>query len=176
MMRKITYGAACSLDGYLARTDGSIDWLHWSDDVQRIMGEYWPRVDAVLMGRKTYDVARALGSGASPGVTTYVFSRTLRDDPEPGVRLVRDDAATFVRELKAKAEREICLMGGGELAQSLFDAGLIDEVGLNIHPVLLGSGRPVFLPLQAQHELELIETRTLSGGCIYALYRVLARR
>ena len=175
-MRKITYGAACSLDGYLARTDGSVDWLHWSDDVQRIMGEYWPRVDVVLMGRKTYDFARAHGSGASPGVTTYVFSRTLRDDPEPNVYLVRDEAATFVRELKTRAGREICLLGGGELARSLFDAGLIDEVGVNIHPVLLGSGKPMFLPLQAQHDLELIDTQPLSGGCIYALYRVIARR
>jgi dihydrofolate reductase len=174
-MRKITYGAACSLDGYLARTDGSVDWLHWSDDVQRIMGAYWRRVDVVLMGRKTYDVARALGSGASPGVTTYVFSRTLRDDPEPNVRLVQGDAATFVRDLKAQEGREIRLMGGGELARSLFDASLIDEVGVNIHPVLLGSGKPTFLPLQAQHDLELISCEPLSGGCIYALYRVIAR-
>jgi dihydrofolate reductase len=98
------------------------------------------------------------------------------DDPEPGVHLVRDDAATFVRELKTQAGREICLMGGGELARSLFDAGLIDEVGVNIHPLLLVSGKPMFLPLQARHELELIETRPLSGGCVYALYRVIARR
>ncbi len=174
-MRKITYGAACSLDGYLARTDGSVDWLHWSDDVQRIMGEYWHRVAVVLMGRKTYDVARALGSGASSGVITYVFSRTLQADPEPNVHLVRGDAAAFVRELKSQEGREICLMGGGELARSLFDAGLIDEVGLNIHPLLLGSGKPMFLPLQAQHELELISCEPLSGGCIYALYRVIAR-
>jgi dihydrofolate reductase len=62
-LRKLTYGAACSLDGYLARADDRVDWLHWSDDVQRLTGEYWPRVDTVLMGRKTYDVARALGSG-----------------------------------------------------------------------------------------------------------------
>lgn len=175
MMRKITYGAACSLDGYLARTDGSVDWLHWSGDVQRVMGEYWPRIDVVLMGRKTYDVARALGSGASPGVTTYVFSHTLQEDPEPDVHLVQDDAAEFVRELKTREGREICLMGGGELARSLIDAGLIDEVGLNIHPVLLGSGKPMFLPLQAQHELELINCEPLSGGCVYALYRVIAR-
>lgn len=175
-MRKITYGAACSLDGYLARTDDRVDWLHWSQDVQRITGEYWPRVDVVLMGRKTYEVARAAGTGAYPGVTNYVFSRTLQDDPEPDVHLVRGEAATFVRELKTQAGREICLMGGGELAQSLFDAGLIDEVGVNIHPVLLGAGKPLFRPLQAQHTLELIETEPLSGGCIYALYRIVANR
>ncbi|MGH7475776.1 MAG: dihydrofolate reductase family protein [Longimicrobiales bacterium] len=175
-MRKITYGAACSLDGYLARTDDRVDWLRWSEDVQRITAEYWPRVDVVLMGRKTYEVARAAGSGAYSGVTNYVLSSTLHDDPEPSVHLVRDEAAAFVRELKNQAGGEICLMGGGELAQSLFDAGLIDEVGVNIHPVLLGSGKPLFRPLRSQHTLELIKTELLSGGCIYALYRVVANR
>lgn len=175
-MRKVTYGAACTLDGYLARKDDRVDWLHWSDDVHRITGEYWPRVDAVLMGRKTYEVARAAGTGAYPGVTNYVFSRTLHDDPEPNVHLVRDEGTAFVRGLKAQAGGEICLMGGGELAQSLFDAALIDEVGVNIHPILLGSGKPLFPPLRAQHTLELIKTEQLSGGCIYALYRIAANR
>ena len=174
-MRKVTYGAACSLDGYLARTDDGVDWLHWSDDVRRITGEYWPRVDAILMGRKTYDVARKAGTGAYPGVTNYLFSRTLHDDPEPNVNLVRDEATVFVRDLKSQAGREICLMGGGELAQSLLDAGLVDEVGVNVHPILLGSGKPLFLPLQTQHTLELIKTEPLSGGCIYALYRIVGK-
>ena len=65
-------------------------------------------------------------------------------------------------------------MGGGELAESLFDAGPMDEVGVNMHPVLLGSGKPIFRPLKAQHTLELIKTEPLSGGCIYALYSIVA--
>jgi dihydrofolate reductase len=97
-VRKITYGAACSLDGYIARPDNGVDWLRWSDDVQRLTASYWERVDTVLMGRKTYDVARAAGRGAYPSVQNYVFSRTLRDDPEPDVRLVRNSAEGFVRE------------------------------------------------------------------------------
>ena len=171
-MRKITYGAACSLDGYLARLDDQVDLLNRSDDVQRITGEYWPRVDTVLMGRKTYEVARAFGNGAYAGVTNYVFSRTLENDPEPDVHLVREDAATFVRSLKDQPGGEICVMGGGVLAQSLFDAGLIDEVGVNIHPILLGRGKPLFLTLQSERTLELIQFEQLSGGCLYALYRV----
>jgi dihydrofolate reductase len=53
-MRKVTYGAACSFDGYIARPDGSVDWLIWSKDVARLTSSYWQRVDTVLMGRKTY--------------------------------------------------------------------------------------------------------------------------
>jgi dihydrofolate reductase len=171
-MRKVTYGAACSLDGFIARPGGGVDWLRWSDDVQRLTSAYWAAVDTVLMGRKTYEAASASGSGAYPGVANYVFSRTLAADPEPGVRLVNEEPAEFVRELKGREGGEICVMGGGELAQTLFDADLIDEVGANIHPVLLGEGIPLFRPLSRQIDLELIHSEPLSHGCLYALYRV----
>lgn len=172
-MRKLTYGAACSLDGYIARPGGEVDWLRWSDDVQRLSSAYWARVDTVLMGRKTYEVGKAKGMGAYPSMTNYVFSRTLTEDPEPGAELVRESAVEFVEGLKRREGGEICVMGGGELAQSRFAAGLIDEVGVNIHPVLLGAGVPLFRDPGRQIDLELLRTEPLSGGCVYALYRVL---
>jgi dihydrofolate reductase len=174
-MRKVTYGGACSLDGYLTGPDGAMDWLHFSPDVQRIMGDYWKGIDTILMGRKTWEFAAATGGGGggdSTGITTYLFSRTLRDRPPKGVELVSDDAGGFVRALKAKPGKHICLMGGGELAHSLFEAGVVDEVGLNIHPVLLGGGVPVFLPSRHRIRLALVENRTLDGGCLMATYRV----
>ena len=171
-MRKVTYGAACSLDGFIASMDDGVDWLRWSDDVQRLTSAYWERVDTVLMGRKTYAVARASGSGAYPSVTNYVFSRTLTEDPEPGVRLVRGTAEGFVRELKAARGGEICVMGGGELAQVLFEADLIDEVGVNVQPILLGSGIPMFRRMSRSRDLELIQWEQISGGCAYLLYRI----
>jgi dihydrofolate reductase len=73
--------------------------------------------------------------------------------------------------LKQKPGKEICVLGGGDLAASLFHAGVIDEVGLNIHPVLLGSGVPFFRDA-GRIGLELIESRSIAGGCVYALYRV----
>lgn len=172
-MRKVTYGAATSLDSYIADPDDAVDWLHWSDDVRRVSGTYFSRVDTVLMGRKTYDVARAVGGGAYPGVTNYVFSRTLRTDPEPNVYLVREDATEFVRALKGQPGREICVMGGGDFARTLLEAGLIDEIGANIHPILLGAGKPLVPPLQKRVTLELINLEQLAGGCAYVLYRVL---
>lgn len=172
-MRTVIYGAACSLDLYIARANGAVDWLQWSDDVGKIMGEFWKGIDTVVMGRKTYEVGKAMGGGGSmPGVKGYVFSRTLDEEMPPGTELVREDAAGFARRLKERDGKGICVMGGGELAQSLFEAGLIDEVGANVHPVLLGSGIPLFRPLSHQIDLELIENRTLSGGCAYLLYRV----
>src|SRR5215207_1888986 len=119
------------------------------------MAEYWPTIDTILMGRKTFDVARRSnpGGGGDAGIRTYVFSRTLDDDIK-GVTVVRDDAAGFVRRLKQEPGKDICLMGGGDLARTMFEAGLIDEVGFNIHPALLGSGIPAFHPMNRQIDLE----------------------
>ena len=187
-MRTITYGGAVSLDGFLAGVDEALDWLHFSLDVQRVTSEYWKTVDTILMGRKTYAVSAASQQGGKkstarpkrkttrePAMRTYVFSRTLEAIDQPGVELVRIDAAAFVRDLKARPGKDICLMGGGELAQSLLAADLVDEVGLNIHPVLLGAGVPVFRDPGQRVRLTLTECRTLDGGCVLANYRVMPR-
>ena len=89
-----------------------------------------------------------------------------------GVIIVRGDAAEFVRSLRAQEGRGICLMGGGELARALFEARLIDEIGFNIHPVLLGSAIPLFHPMSRQIDLELQECRPFKNGCVYVTYRV----
>ena len=174
-MRKVTFGCAHSLDNFIAREDGAVDWLLWSKEVNAIMKAYWKTIDTVLMGRKTYDVTARLGSGAYPGVKNYVCSRTLKRSPQREIELIRD-AAKFVASLKPEKGKGICVIGGGVLAQSLFAADLIDEVGLNVHPVLLGSGVPLFHALSRQIDLKLIECRQLSKGCVLLRYEVRHRR
>ncbi len=173
-MRKVTFGGASSLDNYLARPDHAVDWLLWCEEAATVMTDYWKTIDTVLMGRKTYEVAvrSGHGGGAYPGVKSYVFSRTLPEGVHDGVNIVRQDVAEFVRDLKQEHGKDICLMGGGELARPLFDAGLIDEIGFNIHPVLLGSGVPLFHRMNHQIDLELIECRAFQNGCVYITYRV----
>lgn len=171
-MRKITFGGANSLDNYIARPDHAVDWLLWSDEVAAVTADFWKTIDTVLMGRKTWEAAVRMGQpGGYPGISTYVFSRTLTEEPD-GVTVIRQDAAEFVRSLKEQEGKEICVMGGGELARSLFEADLIDEIGFNIHPVLLGSGIPLFHPMSRQIDLELQECRTFKNGCVYVIYRV----
>lgn len=176
-MRKVTFGGANSLDNFFAREDGAMDWLMWSDEVMELMNDFWPKVDCILMGRKTYEVA--IGSNppgdtaeAESGMKTYVFSRTLDPASVKGAEVVSENAGEFVRGLKAQEGKDICVMGGGELANSLFEAGVIDEIGFNIHPVLLGSGVPLFHRLSRQIDLELIECRPFKNGCVYVLYSV----
>lgn len=171
-MRTVTFGAACSLDGFLARPDHGVDWLRWSKDVSEITNRFWKTIDTVVMGRKTYAAAARMGSGAYPGVKNYVFSRTLKQIEHRDVEVVADDAGTIVAKLKKKKGKGICVMGGGELASALFDACLIDEVGLNIHPVVLGEGIPMFPRARRPIALDIVEHRPLQGGCVYVLYRV----
>jgi len=176
-MRKVTFGGASSFDNYFARKDDSVDWLMWADEVGPIMAEFWKSIDTVIMGRKTYEVAlrMGVGGGAYPGVKNYVFSRTMKQSPKKKVKnleIISEDAAEFVRKLKAEEGKDICVMGGGLLAKSLFEADLIDEIGFNIHPVLLGSGIPVFHEMDHQIDLELLECKGLKNGCVMVTYRV----
>jgi dihydrofolate reductase len=90
------------------------------------------------------------------------------------VQLVSDDAGEFVRAMKRSKGKEICVFGGGDFARSLFQAGVIDEVGLNIHPILLGSGVPLFRDA-SRVRLKLLDSRSIAGGCVYVMYKVIAR-
>ncbi|MEP6635758.1 MAG: dihydrofolate reductase family protein [Acidobacteriota bacterium] len=173
-MRKVTFGGANSLDNFFARKDDAVDWLLWSDEAMAVMKDYWKSIDTIVMGRKTYEAGLKLSKGAKnpyPGIKCYVFSRTLKNLAE-GVQLVSDDAAQFVEKLKHQEGKDICVMGGGLLAKSLLEANLIDELGFNIHPVLLGAGIPLFHEMNHQIDLELLECKPFKNGCVYVSYRV----
>jgi dihydrofolate reductase len=174
-MRKITFGFANSLDNFIGRKDGAVDWLLWSDEVMDTMGDYWEKFDTILMGRKTYEVALAQSKGKenpNPNVKTFVFSKTLKAKKNKDTEIVTTDAVEFVRNLKSQDGKEIFLMGGGDFAKTLFEAKLIDEIGFNIHPVLLGSGIPLFWEMKEQVNLELLECKQFSNGCVAISYRV----
>ena len=182
-MRKVIFGGANSLDNYFARKDHSVDWLMWSDEAADLMKDMWSRFDTMIMGRRTYTVTAEQFSKEdlekakelSAGMTTYVFSRTLPAGPTAGGEtIMNSDPGEFVRKLKSEKGKDIVVMGGGNLARSLFEAGVIDEIGFNIHPVLLGSGIPLFYEMSRQIDLELIECRPFKNGCVYVLYRVKA--
>ena len=173
-MRKVTYGAAVSLDGFIAGPDEALDWLAWSDDASAIAGASFKGVDTLPMGRKTYEfAARSGGGGGGEGmghIRTYIFSRTMSEAPE-GATLIGEDGAAFVLDLKRQEGGDILVMGGGLLGSSLIEAGAVDEIGLNVHPVLLGAGTPFFAPMSRRVTLELIEARTIAKGCVFMRYR-----
>ena len=172
-MRKVTFGGANSLDNFIARKNDAVDWLMWNKEVEVITNEFWQTIDTVVMGRRTYEVATRSSSGTYPGMKNYVFSQTLPKSSNPDVQIVSGNAADFVRQLKHEDGKGICVIGGGILARSLFEANLIDEIGFNIHPVLLGSGIPLFYEMTRQINLELLACKTLNNGCVVLRYKVI---
>jgi dihydrofolate reductase len=173
-MRKVTYGGAVSLDGFLAGPGGALDWLRWSEDSAKLAAETFRGVDTILMGRKTFEAGQRMGGGPKlPGVTTCVFSHRLERLPGGADgTLVREDVADFVRRAKGEAGAGIVAMGGGEIGTALLEAGLVDEIGLSVHPVLLGGGTPAFRAMARRVELEPIEARPIGRGCALLRYRV----
>jgi dihydrofolate reductase len=146
-MRKVVYGGAMSLDGFIAGPNGEHDWIVMDPEMD--FGEMMARFDTFLIGRKTFEAMRRMGSdpNADPGIQSIVFSRTLDPAQHPGV-IIEADAERVVTELRARPGKDIALFGGGELFRSLLAAGLVDQVGISLIPVLLGGGT-AFLPSPA---------------------------
>lgn len=182
-MRKVKYLVANSLDNFIARKDGAVDWLFTGGDYG--MREFFASIDTMLIGRKTYEFAlgqspkRKSRSKKAKGkrmfcsnMRNYVFSRTMKAAPDEDVVIISENTGEFVRNLKSEAGKDIWLMGGGELARSLFAENLVDEISLNIHPVLIGSGIPLFPDIGHQIDLELTDCKAHDNGCVQVAYRV----
>ena len=163
-MRKIILGLGISLDGYIARKNGAVDWLSMDWDYD--WTAFFKTIDAVLMGRKSWDVALEMTPpekrNANPygAMETYVFSNTLETSGVEGVEIVSGDLKEFVGNLRARDGKNIWLSGGGDLAKSFLNENLVDEIHLGITPHLLGSGLPLFLELEREIPLRLISCKT----------------
>jgi dihydrofolate reductase len=177
-MRKVIYSLTNSLDNFIARADGGADWILMDDEVMNEFPKFFASFDTVLIGRKSYDFASqnspetAQEMSGFMDMKTYVFSRTMKEASNPGVSIVSDNAGDFVRSLKRESGKDIWLMGGGILAASLLKEHLVDEIGLAIQPVLLGSGIPLFPDLGLQVDLQLLECKTYKNGIVSVTYRV----
>ena len=173
-MRKIVYSVAMSLDGYVAGPNGEADWITMDPEID--FAALFARFDTVLMGRKTYEQAKAMGGGAAmPGVTSIIASRTLKPEDCSDATVIGDGLTDRVRELRAGNGKDIWLFGGGVLFRSLLDAGLVDEVGVALMPVLLGGGVPL-VAAGNRAKLRLIGNRAYKSGVVSLEYAVEADR
>jgi dihydrofolate reductase len=175
-MRKVVYGGAMSLDGFIAGPDGEYDWIVMDPEID--FAAQMARFDTFLIGRKTFEVMRRMGGAAppTPGIRNYVFSRTLRAEDCPDA-VLSDDAQRVVTDLKKTSGKDIALFGGGELFRSLLAAGLVDEVGFAVVPVLLGGGIPLLPSPAGRARLRLKGHRVYQKtGTVLLEYDVVGNR
>jgi dihydrofolate reductase len=173
-MRKVMLLAGITLDGCIARPDGSVDYLSMTKEGSAEITRFFSTVDTIIMGRKTLDVVIALGGGAyqSPvEAPTYVFSRKQPPGERDGVIFTNQSPAAWVRKIRARRGKHVAHMGGGELARSFLQADLIDELYLGVVPILLGSGLPLFPGGFPQRDFTLVENKTYSKNQIALTYR-----
>lgn len=170
-MRNVVLGLGISLDGYIARPNGAVDFLFMPKDYS--MAPFFATIDTAIMGRKTLDAALKLGGGSFAGssMATYVFSRSQPPGERDGLVFVSQPPASFIRRLRKRRGKNIWLMGGGELARAFLRADLVDELYLGVVPVLLGEGIPLFPSGFPQRDFTLVENKTYSKGLIALRYK-----
>jgi dihydrofolate reductase len=128
------------------------------------------------MGRRSYEVAQSAGGGQNPwkGMTTYVFSNSIKEVKGKGVKLISGDVEAQVRMMKAQEGKDIWLFGGADLTTSFINQGLVDELWLSIHPILLGSGKPLFQNIRERKNLKLVEHKVFDSGLVSLVYQLAA--
>lgn len=169
--RSIVLGLGISLDGYIARPDGAVDFLFMPKDYS--MAPFFKTIDAAVLGRKTYDMVQKIGMDGfrSFKLEYYVMSRTLPPGERDGLLFTAEPPAAIVARLRKKKGKNIWLMGGGELARAFLIDDLVDELYLGVVPILLGAGLPLFPPGFPQRNFTLVENKTFSKGLIALKYR-----
>lgn len=167
-MRRVIYFVAMSLDGYLARPDGGIDWLLHDQDYG--FSEFFGSIDTVLLGRKTYDLARSFEEYPYSTKENYIFSRSLGACAHGTV--VEEPIAQFVGHLLAMPGQDIWLVGGGELAGAFFAEQAVDDLIVFVHPILIGSGRSLAASLPEDVRLRLTGSEEFSSGLVKLAYSV----
>ena len=178
--RRIIVYIATSADGYIARPDGSVEWLNRRPDtIDYGMKEFYLTIDTILWGRKTYDwvLAYHKKKGNKSGifdtkVANFVFSRKPPKRATPGVEFVSEPVKAFAQRLRGAPGKHIWMMGGGELIASFLDAGEIDEFDIHVIPTLIGEGIPLVAPRHRDVSLHLRSAKKFPDGVVRLRYEI----
>ncbi|MET3939205.1 dihydrofolate reductase [Paenibacillus sp. PvP094] len=173
MSNKVVLYIAMSLDGYIARKDGSVDWLF---DVEGDGGDngyaaFHQTIGTVVMGRTTYeDVLKLSEEFPYADRPTYVLSRS-EQPPAPHVQFTTEPVETLIPHLKQASDDDLWIVGGGQLVQAVLEKQLLDEIEVAVIPKILGEGIPLFPEGTVPSNLKMIGTQTL-GQIISIRYQV----
>jgi len=178
--RKIIVYIATSADGFIARPDGSFDWLERPRPKGNYgMGAFYKSIDTTLWGRKTCDMALDFQKRGVPGtafdtkVRNYVFTRSPVPSAAPaGVEFVNEPIKAFATRLREKKGKNIWMMGGAGIIASFLDAGEIDEFIIHVIPKFIGEGIPLIAPARRTVPLKLISCTKFPDGVVKLHYAV----
>ena len=175
-MRKLILGLAITLDGYIEGPNGEYDWCFTDQDYG--LNEFYDRIDSMFIGRKSYEVLLQHLENSSddaipgmPKLKEYVFSSTLKTVKNDAV-IIADDSITAANHIKQLPGKDIWLFGGATLTAAFMEAGLVDELWLSVHPILLGNGKPLFNETTKRTPLTLLESKTYETGLISLKYQI----
>lgn len=175
-MRKLILGLAVTLDGYIEGPNGEYDWCFTDQDYG--LNEFFTRVDAIFIGRKSYEMAQQYADynhgemvPGMPPMIEYVFSTTLTS-VKKGAILISEDSLNAAKRIKEQPGKDIWLYGGASLTDAFMKEGLVDELWLSVHPILLGGGKPLFRGGNHRTKLSLLASKTYESGLISLRYRI----
>ena len=186
-MRNVILLMHVSLDGFAARPDGDLDWIRFDEYLADDVGKLTATADTALFGRVTYQMMAGYWPTAaeSPTATKHdieharwvnqapkiVFSRTLEHVAWANSHIVRDNIPAEIARLKQQPGKNLLMIGSVETAHTFMRFGLIDEYRINVNPVVLGRGVPLFTELEKPVDLRLTDTRTYVSGVVSLHYQ-----
>jgi dihydrofolate reductase len=174
MPRKVILGFGISLDGYIARRNGAMDYLVIDKEGEALMADFFAKIDTTIMGRKTAaGWVKMRKSGEipdTPGMANYVISRRWKPGKREGFEVVSGSLKAFMGKLKRRPGKDIYLGGGGELVRSFLNEDLVDELFIGVSPTLLGDGIPGFPGKFPQRDFTLTECKSYSNGSVGLRY------
>jgi len=185
-MRKVIFLMHVSLDGFVAGPNGEMDWIVYDDEVEKYSHDLHDTTDAAIYGRATYEMMAGYwptvldNPNSQPGernhahwlegATKIVASRTLKHADWENTVIIGENLAEEMAKIKQQSGRDLWLLGSPGLAQSFMRLGLIDEYRLNVNPIVLGAGKPLFARQDEALKLTLLEARTFKRGVVGLRY------
>jgi dihydrofolate reductase len=195
-MAKLVASTFVSLDGYMVGDDEDMSWVieSFNAEMGKDIGKSFEDTGAILLGRVTYDIMSSYWPHAIPdgnydydnpaagsedpvitermnNLPKIVFSRTLKSPEWNNSRVVSENIAEAVAKLKAEPGKDLMIQGSASIVQTFTNLGMIDEYRLMMHPIVLGSGKPLFANIEDRTSLELVDTKTYKNGVLSLRYQ-----